>query len=179
MRMPLRVRPLLLKFLQPCDAECSARFALVRGLFRKRAAGLALVSQGVMADAEIYAEPWGFPLEEVRVPVRLLARNERPHLLVSARGGTRGASAELRIAPRRRKPAITRCRSATSTKFSQISMPVAPARLSARAANMASCRVHCSVRSFARQPKLRGGRFHRRRDTRSAIASPILARSAL
>ena len=24
-----------------------------------------------MADAEIYAEPWGFPLEEVRVPVRL------------------------------------------------------------------------------------------------------------
>jgi pimeloyl-ACP methyl ester carboxylesterase len=24
-----------------------------------------------MADAEIYAEPWGFPLEEVRVPVQL------------------------------------------------------------------------------------------------------------
>jgi len=24
-----------------------------------------------MADAEIYARPWGFPLEQVRVPVRL------------------------------------------------------------------------------------------------------------
>ena len=28
-------------------------------------------AEGVMADAEIYARPWGFPLEEVRVPVRL------------------------------------------------------------------------------------------------------------
>ena len=26
---------------------------------------------GLMVDAEIYAQPWGFPLEEIKVPVRL------------------------------------------------------------------------------------------------------------
>ena len=28
-------------------------------------------SDGLMLDAEIYAQPWGFALEEIRVPVRL------------------------------------------------------------------------------------------------------------
>ena len=28
-------------------------------------------ADGLMVDAEIYAQPWGFPLEEIRVPVRL------------------------------------------------------------------------------------------------------------
>ena len=26
---------------------------------------------GVFEDAEIYAQPWGFPLEDIRVPVRI------------------------------------------------------------------------------------------------------------
>jgi pimeloyl-ACP methyl ester carboxylesterase len=71
MKLPLRVRPLLLKILQPCDANVlrdsksfEACFESARQAWRSSAAG-------VMADAEIYAKPWGFPLEEVRVPVRL------------------------------------------------------------------------------------------------------------
>jgi pimeloyl-ACP methyl ester carboxylesterase len=70
-RPPLRFRPLLLKVLQPCDANVlrdsksfEACFESARQAWRSSAAG-------VMADAEIFAEPWGFPLEEVRVPVRL------------------------------------------------------------------------------------------------------------
>lgn len=71
MKMPIRIRPLLLKVLQPCDANVlrdsrsfEACFESARQAWRSSAAG-------VMADAEIYAEPWGFPLEEVGVPVQL------------------------------------------------------------------------------------------------------------
>ena len=71
MKMPIRVRPLLLKVLQPCDANVlrdsrsfDACFESARQAWRSSAAG-------VMADAEIYAEPWGFRLEEVGVPVQL------------------------------------------------------------------------------------------------------------
>jgi len=70
-KLPIRIRPLLLRVLQPCDANVlrdsksfEACFESARQAWRSSAAG-------VMADAEIYAEPWGFPLEDVRVPVRL------------------------------------------------------------------------------------------------------------
>jgi pimeloyl-ACP methyl ester carboxylesterase len=71
MKLPISVRPLLLKILQPCDANVlrdsksfEACFESARQAWRSSAAG-------VMTDAEIYAKPWGFSLEEVRVPVRL------------------------------------------------------------------------------------------------------------
>jgi len=71
LRMPLRLRPLLLQFLQPCDANVlreSRKFDIcfdsARHAWRSSAVG-------VMTDAEIYATPWGFPLEEVSVPVAL------------------------------------------------------------------------------------------------------------
>lgn len=71
MKVPIRVRPLLLKILQPCDANVlrdtksfEACFESARQAWRSSAAG-------VMSDADIYAQPWGFSLEEVRVPVRL------------------------------------------------------------------------------------------------------------
>src|SRR4029078_1718326 len=71
MKMPVRIRPLLLKVLQPCDANVlrdsksfEACFESARQAWRSSAAG-------VMVDAEIYAEPWGFSLEQVHVPVRL------------------------------------------------------------------------------------------------------------
>jgi len=71
MKVPIRVRPLLLKILQPCDASVlrdaksfEACFESARQAWRSSAAG-------VMTDAEIYANPWGFSLEDVRVPVRL------------------------------------------------------------------------------------------------------------
>jgi pimeloyl-ACP methyl ester carboxylesterase len=71
MRMPIRLRPLLLKFLQPCDANVlreSRKFDICFDSARHAWRSSAL---GVMTDAEIYATPWGFPLEEVRVPVAL------------------------------------------------------------------------------------------------------------
>jgi pimeloyl-ACP methyl ester carboxylesterase len=71
MRMPIRLRPLLLKFLQPCDANVlreSRKFDMCFDSARHAWRSSAL---GVMTDAEIYATPWGFPLEEVRVPVAL------------------------------------------------------------------------------------------------------------
>ena len=71
MKLPIRIRPLLLKILQPCDANVlrdsksfDACFESARQAWRSSAAG-------VMTDAEIYAKPWGFSLEEVQVPVRL------------------------------------------------------------------------------------------------------------
>jgi pimeloyl-ACP methyl ester carboxylesterase len=71
MKLPIRVRPLLLKVLQPCDANVlrdsksfEACFESARQAWRSSAAG-------VMTDAEIYAKPWGFSLEEVHVPVQL------------------------------------------------------------------------------------------------------------
>jgi pimeloyl-ACP methyl ester carboxylesterase len=71
MRMPIRLRPLLLKFLQPCDANVlreSRKFDICFDSARHAWRSSAL---GVMTDAEIYATPWGFPLEDVRVPVAL------------------------------------------------------------------------------------------------------------
>ncbi len=71
LRMPLRLRPLLLKFLQPCDANVlreSRKFDICFDSARHAWRSSAL---GVMTDAEVYATPWGFPLEEVRVPVAL------------------------------------------------------------------------------------------------------------
>ena len=71
LKLPIRIRPLLLKTLQPCDANVlrdsksfEACFESARQAWRSSAAG-------VLTDADIYAEPWGFSLEDVRVPVRL------------------------------------------------------------------------------------------------------------
>ena len=71
MKLPIRIRPLLLKILQPCDANVlrdtksfEACFESARQAWRSSAAG-------VMIDADIYAQPWGFSLEEVRICVRL------------------------------------------------------------------------------------------------------------
>ncbi len=102
MKLPIRVRPLLLKLLQPCDANVlrdsrsfEACFESARQAWRSSAAG-------VMTDAEIYAKPWGFPLEEVRRACSALAREKGSHLFLPARGANRGASPELRIPSRRR-----------------------------------------------------------------------------
>lgn len=71
MRLPMRARPLLLRFLQPCDAKVLRDARSFEVCFESARQAWRSSAQGVMADAEIYARPWGFPLEEVRVPVRL------------------------------------------------------------------------------------------------------------
>ena len=71
MRMPIRLRPLLLKFLQPCDANVLRESRKFDVCFESARQAWRSSALGVMTDAEIYAQPWGFPLEEVRVPVAL------------------------------------------------------------------------------------------------------------
>lgn len=71
MRMPIRLRPLLLKFLQPCDANVLRESRAFDVCFESARKAWRSSANGVMTDAEIYATPWGFPLEEVRVPVAL------------------------------------------------------------------------------------------------------------
>ena len=71
MGLPIRLRPILLKLLQPCDAESLRDSAAFNACFESQRKAWRGSAMGVMIDAQIYAEPWGFPLEEVGVPVRL------------------------------------------------------------------------------------------------------------
>jgi pimeloyl-ACP methyl ester carboxylesterase len=71
MRMPIRLRPLLLKFLQPCDANVLRESRAFDVCFESARRAWRSSAKGVMTDAEIYATPWGFALEDVRVPVAL------------------------------------------------------------------------------------------------------------
>jgi pimeloyl-ACP methyl ester carboxylesterase len=71
MRMPIRLRPFLLRFLQPCDANVLRESRAFDVCFESARQAWRSSANGVMSDAEIYATPWGFPLEEVRVPIAL------------------------------------------------------------------------------------------------------------
>src|SRR5207248_2707054 len=73
LRPPVRLRPLILKMLmlQPCDADSLRDSAAFEAVFESQRRAWRGGAEGVMADARIYAQPWRFPLEEVRVPVRL------------------------------------------------------------------------------------------------------------
>jgi pimeloyl-ACP methyl ester carboxylesterase len=72
-RAPIRLRPLLLKMLllRPCDAASLRDDAAFEAIFESQRRAWRGSAEGVLADARIYAEPWGFALEDVRVPVRL------------------------------------------------------------------------------------------------------------
>jgi pimeloyl-ACP methyl ester carboxylesterase len=70
-RLPIRLRPLLLRFLQPCDAEVLRESREFEACFESARQAWHTSADGVMADAEIYARPWGFALEEVAASVRL------------------------------------------------------------------------------------------------------------
>jgi len=73
LRPPVRLRPLVLKILmlRPCDEESLQDSAAFEAVFESQRRAWRGSVEGVMADAQIYAKPWGFSLEEVRVPVRL------------------------------------------------------------------------------------------------------------
>jgi pimeloyl-ACP methyl ester carboxylesterase len=72
-RPPVRLRPLLLKMLmlRPCDAESLRDAAAFEAIFESQRRAWRGSAEGVMADAQIYAQPWGFSLEDIRVSVRL------------------------------------------------------------------------------------------------------------
>jgi pimeloyl-ACP methyl ester carboxylesterase len=73
LRPPVRLRPLLLKMLmlRPCDAESLRDAAAFEAIFESQRRAWRGSAEGVMADAQIYAQAWGFSLEDVHVPVRL------------------------------------------------------------------------------------------------------------
>ena len=71
-RPPVRFRPLLLKMLRlrPCDAESLRDAEAFEAIFESQRRAWRASAEGVVADAQIYAQPWGFAVEDVRVPVR-------------------------------------------------------------------------------------------------------------
>src|SRR5207248_448524 len=71
MKLPRRIRPLLLKILQPVDANVLRDSRAFEACFESARQAWRSSARGVMTDAEIYVNPWGFPLEDVSVPVRL------------------------------------------------------------------------------------------------------------
>ena len=71
MKSSVHVARNLLRMLQPCDAEALRDQAAFNACFESQRRAWRGSTYGVMLDAQIYAQPWGFPLHEVRVPVRL------------------------------------------------------------------------------------------------------------
>jgi len=73
LRAPVRLRPLFLKILllRPCDATSLRDDAAFEAIFESQRRAWRGSVEGVMIDAQIYAQPWGFAIEDVRVPVRL------------------------------------------------------------------------------------------------------------
>jgi pimeloyl-ACP methyl ester carboxylesterase len=73
LRPPVRLRPLILKILmlRPCDEESLRDSMAFEAVFESQRRAWRGSAEGVMADAQIYAKPWGFRIEQVRVPVRL------------------------------------------------------------------------------------------------------------
>ena len=69
-RIPYRWIQRLLR-LQPCDAEALRDAAAFEACFGSQRRAWRGSARGVIIDAQIYAEPWGFRLEDVDVPVRL------------------------------------------------------------------------------------------------------------
>lgn len=100
-RVPLRLRPLLLRTLQRNDAEVLRDAEAFEACFESSRQAWRGSVEGVIADAEIYATSWGFRLEEVAVPMRLWhGTNDRafsPHLAEET--GKRLPDCTLRIVP--------------------------------------------------------------------------------
>jgi hypothetical protein len=57
--------------LRPCDAASLRDKAAFEAIFESQRRAWRGSAEGVLIDARIYAEPWGFAMEDVRVPVRL------------------------------------------------------------------------------------------------------------
>ena len=73
LRAPVRLRPMLFKMLllRSCDAASLREDAAFEAIFESQRRAWRGSAEGVMADAQIYAQPWGFIMEDVRGPVRL------------------------------------------------------------------------------------------------------------
>ena len=70
-RPPEWVRSWLLRCLPPPEAETLADDEIFETCFHNYRESWRGGADGLLADATIYAEPWGFAPEDIRVPVRL------------------------------------------------------------------------------------------------------------
>ena len=72
-RPPVRLRPLMLKVLQlqECDAKSLEDTVAFEACFESQRRAWRASVKGLIIDAEIFGQPWGFRLEDVDVPVRL------------------------------------------------------------------------------------------------------------
>jgi pimeloyl-ACP methyl ester carboxylesterase len=72
-RPPVRFRPLVLKLLklQQCDAVSLEDSVAFEACFESQRRAWRASVKGLTVDAEVFAAPWGFRLEDVVVPVRL------------------------------------------------------------------------------------------------------------
>jgi pimeloyl-ACP methyl ester carboxylesterase len=78
LRMSLRYRPFLRLILQKMDAEALRDSRAFEACFESSRQAWRSSAEGVMTDAEIFAKPWGFSLEEIQTPIRLWhGRNDR------------------------------------------------------------------------------------------------------
>ena len=71
LRPPRRSRPWLLKLLQPCDADSLRDELAFEACFESQRRAWKASAEGVLADAQLFAQPSGFSLNELRVPVRM------------------------------------------------------------------------------------------------------------
>src|SRR2546430_1639910 len=71
LRPPRRSRSWLLKFLQPCDADSLRDELAFEACFESQRRAWKASAEGVLADAQLFAQPWGFSLNELRGPDRL------------------------------------------------------------------------------------------------------------
>src|SRR4029434_3642407 len=71
LRPPRRSRSWLLKLLQPCDADSLRDELAFEACFESQRRAWKASAEGVLADAQLFAQPWGFSLNELQVPIRM------------------------------------------------------------------------------------------------------------
>ena len=71
LRTAVRVAQRLLRMLPPADAAALRDRAAFEICFESQRKAWQGSADGVVADARIYGQPWGFRLEEINIPVRL------------------------------------------------------------------------------------------------------------
>ena len=99
MRMSLRYRPFLRLVLQKMDADALRDQRAFEACFESSRQAWRASLEGVMTDAEIYAQPWGFRLEEVTVPVHVWhgTRDRTFSFHLAEKVASRLPNAQLRI----------------------------------------------------------------------------------
>jgi hypothetical protein len=105
--------------LRPCDAASLRDDAAFEAIFESQRRAWRGSVEGVLVDARIYAEPWGFAIEDVRVPVRLWHGIK---IALSPFGWRKKSRTVSRIAKRDsfKTKDIIRCRSAICARFLRI-----------------------------------------------------------